>query len=252
MRLEYKFLLDMNIARSFKERVRPYLIDDDFHSGENLYTVRSIYFDTAKLKYYWEKLDGIRRRKKLRIRGYNEHDDENIIFLEVKRKYENFVRKNRSALKYFNLQQLLDSKDIHSHVMTNNGFSRSLDDAERFLHHLHKRSLIPVILIVYEREAFFSKFDEGLRITFDTDLRYQSFPKLNNLFEDNLTNAMPGKTILEIKFSGGFPIWLQNLIREYGIVRRSVSKYTICIDHEKSRDAFFSKKVFSASHNFNN
>lgn len=249
MRLEYKYLIDDLKIEQFRRELRPYVIDDDFYNGDNLYVVRSIYFDTHKLKYYWERIDGIRKRKKLRIRGYNDADGGNIIFLEVKRKYESFIKKNRSALEIDNLESLLKSKNIEAHVVTENGFSTSIEDAERFMHHMYKRSLKPVILIVYDREAYFSKFDDGLRITFDMNLRYRMLPKLSNLYENNLKNTLRGKTILEIKFTAGFPKWLQNMIRDYELQRQPVSKYTICIDSAKRNDPYISKKILAANLN---
>ena len=134
--------------------------------------------DSAKMDFYHEKLEGLKVRKKLRIRGYNEYDKKNIVFLEIKRKYENFIGKNRSALKYHDLSDLLKSGEVEEFVLTENGFSKSIEDGERFLHHMNKMLLKPMVLIVYDREAFFGKFNNALRITFDKNLRYHGFPKL--------------------------------------------------------------------------
>ena len=56
-----------------RRALKPYIRLDNFaaktSSGE--YTVRSIYFDTRNMDFYHEKIEGLRVRKKIRVRGYN-------------------------------------------------------------------------------------------------------------------------------------------------------------------------------------
>ena len=106
MRREYKYLISYNDIDRLRKRIIPYVDVDNFAAEGNQYTVRSIYFDTSSLKYYNEKIEGIKIRKKIRVRGYNQKADESVVFLEIKRKNENIVNKNRSALKYYNLNDL--------------------------------------------------------------------------------------------------------------------------------------------------
>ncbi|MBN1299984.1 MAG: polyphosphate polymerase domain-containing protein [Melioribacteraceae bacterium] len=234
MRLEYKYLVSSNRLADLRKALLPFVEYDSQYNDSPEYTVRSIYFDTSRLKYYHEKINGIQVRKKLRIRGYNAPEDESVIFLEIKRKYENYINKNRSALKLYNLSELIRTKDIESYVLKENGFADSVRDAEYFLHHIYKRSLKPIILIVYDREAFFSKFDPRLRITLDKNLRYLMFPSLDMLYsEQDLCGIFTNNFILEIKFSNGFPKWLQNLLSKFNLSRRALSKYTMCLENEK-------------------
>ncbi len=114
MRREYKYLVPQRDIDRLRQRILPFVTVDDFASEGNQYTVRSIYFDSSNLKYYNEKIDGIKIRKKLRVRGYNKQADESIVFLEIKRKNENHINKNRSAIKYYNLNDLLTTKDLES------------------------------------------------------------------------------------------------------------------------------------------
>lgn len=235
MRLEYKYLVDYSKLDSLRNALKPFVeLDKDYNDSPE-YTVRSIYFDTSKLKYYHEKINGVKVRKKLRIRGYNTKEDESIIFLEIKRKYENFINKNRSPLKVYNLNELIRTKDLESYILTNNGYANSLGDAEKFLHHIYKRTLRPVVLITYEREAFFSRFDKRLRLTFDKNLRYMLFPSMDELYtDDQLHHSMPKHFVFEVKFSRGFPKWLSQILSEFSLSRMAVSKYTICLEKAKA------------------
>jgi hypothetical protein len=234
MRREYKYLIPQKDIDLLRQRITPYVTVDNFASEGNQYTVRSIYFDTSKLKFYNEKIAGVKIRKKLRVRGYNELVDESIVFLEIKRKYENHIDKNRSPLKYYNLNDLLSTSDLESYCLTDNGFQNSVADGEKFLHCIHKNSLKPIVLVVYEREAYYSRFDTSLRLTFDKNLRYLLFPSLDKLYtEEDMKYTMPKYFIFEIKFNMGFPGWLQSVIRDLNISRMALSKYTMCLDNEK-------------------
>jgi hypothetical protein len=109
-----------------------------------------------------------------------------------------------------------------------------LHDAEKFLYYYTNDHLSPTILITYEREPFFYKFDKNLRITFDKNLRFLSFPEFDDLFEEEyLQKALKNNVVLEIKFTCSFPSWMQNILTRYNLQRRPVSKYTICIDQDR-------------------
>ncbi|MCB0729742.1 MAG: polyphosphate polymerase domain-containing protein [Ignavibacteriae bacterium] len=236
MRLEYKFLVNNSNLERLRKKILPFIEYDPFVKDGDVkeYTVRSIYFDSSNFDYYHEKIEGIKIRKKLRIRSYDNYSGNDLVFLEIKNKYENFIGKNRAPLLYHDLGNLLKTKAIETYTLTNNGYANSIQDGEKFLHHIFRSGLKPIILIVYEREAFFSKFDRSLRITFDKNLRFYDQPKLYNLYKDNdLEYATPNNFVLEIKFDNGYPKWMQEIVQEFNLQRRSVSKYTICIDSSK-------------------
>ncbi len=72
MRLEYKYLVPRERLDALRAQMRPYLRADGFTaktSANKGYTVRSIYFDTAEMDGYLEKIEGIGVRKKIRVRG---------------------------------------------------------------------------------------------------------------------------------------------------------------------------------------
>lgn len=255
MRLEYKFLVNNRDLERLRQKLLPFLEYDPFVKGgdnSNEYTVRSIYYDSNNFDFYHEKIEGYKVRKKLRIRSYDRESDNNLVFLEIKNKYDNFIGKNRAPLKFDNLESLLASKDVESYTLTNNGFANCLKDGEKFIHHVVKEGLRPTILIVYDREAYFSKFDKSLRITFDKNLRFYDQPRIENLYlDEDLQYPLPNHFVLELKFNNGYPRWLQNIVMEFGLMRRSVSKYTICID-SSTRINPYRKNFISSNNVYNN
>ena len=125
--------------------------------------------------------------------------------------------------------------DIKKYVFSTKSGSQQYRSANYFLYYVQKLSLIPAIKVIYEREAFFYKFDERLRITFDTNLRSSLNVSFKNLHdEENLMYAMPGRAILEIKFETDIPLWLQNILTKYNLGSQALSKYTNCLEsHSK-------------------
>jgi SPX domain protein involved in polyphosphate accumulation len=77
----------------------PFLRRDSFAARQDkgMYTVRSIYFDTPGFEMYHTKIEGIAHRMKVRLRGYNVGDDQSTVFMEIKRKYEGPILKNRAS-----------------------------------------------------------------------------------------------------------------------------------------------------------
>ncbi|MEE9268732.1 MAG: polyphosphate polymerase domain-containing protein [Candidatus Krumholzibacteria bacterium] len=235
MRLEYKYPVSLEHLPAIRKLMRPYVNVDEHADKRDAkeYTVRSIYFDTAEMEYYLERIEGISVRKKIRIRGYNEHTDESAAVLEIKRKYVNWVTKGRAALLHGHLADLFRTGDIEKYIRTDNGDARH---ARQFFYHVFSRSLKPSVLIAYEREAYHSKFNPELRITFDKNLRYLVHPSLHELFEESeMQYAMLKHFVLEVKFRRGLPLWLRQVIKQYSLSRTPVSKYTICLDASRRR-----------------
>jgi len=236
-RIEYKYSIHNGMIQDLIREISP-RVKHDYYSeirpGKK-YTVRSIYLDTSALDFYQEKLSGIKRRKKVRVRGYNEASDDGTIFLEVKRKNGPTIKKSRAAVKFKNLGNLMSEGDIKKYVFSTKSGSQQYRSANYFFYYIQKLSLIPAIKVMYEREAFFYKFDERLRITFDSNLRSSLNVSFKNLHdEENLTYAMPGKAILEIKFETEIPLWMQNILTRYNLGSQALSKYTNCLEtHSK-------------------
>jgi hypothetical protein len=254
MRLEYKFLVPKDKLNDLREALRPFVLIDEYADKEidKEYTVRSIYYDTMKLDDYHDKLAGIKIRKKLRIRGYNDVNSESLVFLEIKRKYENHISKNRAPLLYSNLDNILATQDCEKYLLKKKNYLDAQKDASNFFYYSKIKNYSPVVLVTYDREAYYSKHDSTLRITFDKNLRSFPFPVTSTLYEEAcLKRAMPNQFILEIKFFSGFPQWLQKILQRFGLNRQAISKYTICVDSHQELKRFTIKKNLLIPINYN-
>ena len=61
-------------------------MDSDVNSPIGGYPVTSLYYDTQSLRFYWEKIEGLKFRRKLRIRLYgcpSDAVDETPVYVEI-------------------------------------------------------------------------------------------------------------------------------------------------------------------------
>lgn len=234
LRYERKYYVSNDQLDKLRERLKPF-VNPDVHAkpgdtGLSQYTVRSIYYDTPFMEYYYEKKEGLEFRNKFRIRGYDQQTEDSIIFLEIKRKLNNRIGKHRSTLKYKDLKPLLTSGNTRDYI-TGPKFPKALKDADKFLFYFYSKSLKPVNLVVYDREAFHGKFNDEVRITFDKNVRTAIYPTIDELYSENrLKLVTPGSFILEIKYYNSMPLWARSIIQEFSLRLEAISKYSTGLD----------------------
>ena len=117
MRFEFKYLVPMAQYGALRNALQPFLQADRFamQQTDGRYTVRSIYFDTPGFEMYQTKINGIAHRLKVRLRGYNQGNDDSLVFMEIKRKYEGPILKNRSDTRF----EVVKKNCFQAHHLTN-------------------------------------------------------------------------------------------------------------------------------------
>ncbi len=238
-----------------REMILPFVDIDKFAKGRpgNHYTVKSIYFDSPYFQFYTEKVHHEKHRKKVRLRGYNSENASNTVFLEIKRKYEAPIFKNRCPLKYEDSKQIFKGKSIESFVENNLKFPNAVDDAKRFFYQIYSRKLLPVVNVIYEREPFLGKLDRNIRITFDKNLRSSPYPTIDDLYnEKRIRYALKDYFILEVKFNDYYPSWMKPIVGVLHLSKVPASKYTICIDSHNMLNKVLKPAAFTYVRLFNN
>ena len=221
-RFELKYLLTLKQAEELKEHMKDYLLKDSYGS-DGSYAITSLYYDTDDYKCYWEKIEGLKFRKKLRIRFYETIDklkEDTIVFVEIKQRYDKTIQKRRVAMKYKDALKLCNEKIIPKHNPEDTAV------IEEILAMVSEHDLKPTLITSYFRQAFVgTDYDIGLRITFDTSIKY----RINDL---DLSSkkigkhiVSPDKVVLEIKVNERVPYWVTELIGQnnYRLIR--ISKY---------------------------
>lgn len=236
LRSEFKYFVHKKHLKDIRAYLDPYMELDGFarkrKKGE--YTVRSIYFDTSDFYCHWSKIEGFKHRYKIRIRGYNTAKQGNMIFLEIKKKYEQPIFKNRAPVRLENLASLFQGERLENVILESEKFPNALEDAKRFFFHVHSKNMRPVNCVIYEREAYESRFSDSennLRITLDKNLRCTAYPSIQDLYnEDNMIPVLRDFFIMEVKFNRSRPTWVRPMIEGMNLYKEPASKYCMSID----------------------
>jgi SPX domain protein involved in polyphosphate accumulation len=249
MKYEFKYVVPVSLMDQLRDAISPYVELDPYAGAleKHEYTVRSVYFDTVRFDYFFEKIDGYKIRKKIRIRGYNQKTGDDTVFMEIKRKFKEPIEKDREKLTFEVMKRLMAGEGAQAYGEEGN--EHGVNGAGKFLYHVYRNNLKPVVLIIYEREAYQEKFKKEVRITIDKNLRSIAYPSLDDLYsEEKALPALKDRFIFEVKFFDHFPGWLRPITGRFGLIRRSASKYVFCIDSHHLTEPSLKSDMFRLRH----
>ena len=230
-RREFKYFVPNKLLGDLRMRFLQYMEHDPYCAGRehNQYCVRSVYLDTDNLLFYHEKIEGLKIRKKLRVRVYNDIEAKSPAFLEIKRKFENTVFKERVKISLPETVTLMNGANLQI-LDEDTSFSEAAT-LGKFLYLKKRLNLRTKVLVTYEREALMGLDDPNLRVTFDINPRSFPNPRLEDIYrEDDLICFSKHAFILEVKFNGRMPVWIRNIIRDYRLHLQAISKYCNGVD----------------------
>ena len=188
------------------------------------YFVRSLYFDTPDYSNFYEKVDGIKLRKKFRIRSYSSKKNGSKVFLEMKGRKNQKTYKLRTLIESEHLDSFIEKKDLFSLLEFYSKNNKVVND---FVYESYKKNIEPKVVIDYNRRPYINKFGLLFRLTFDTDLKTFSGKDIFNENNNNFKECSSGKTILELKFERSIQPWFHRIIQNYNLMRLSISKFAI-------------------------
>jgi len=222
-RFELKYVLSLEQVEALKKDLANYVVPDA-HANWEPYILASLYYDSVDYRFYWEKIEWLKFRRKVRIRRYVTDEpltDDSIVYAEIKQRVDRVTQKRRVPMKYKEALALIHEEKIPE------GYSRSDNEVlNEILNIVKTYNLVPSVITTYKRQAFFWKeADRGLRITFDTDVSYKKADlNLANPEPEGLM-VPPNFCILEIKANEKIPFWVTELVASYSIKLIRVSKY---------------------------
>lgn len=212
-RYEIKYMLTQEQKQQVLQAMKPYMELD----GYGRTTIRNIYFDTDNFRLIRNSIEKPAYKEKLRVRSYARADENSTVFVELKKKYQSVVYKRRISMTEAEAMNWLANKE-HCHKDTQ--ISREVDYFLEYYETLH-----PAVFLSYEREAYYEKAGGDFRVTFDDNIlcRQEDLSLKSEVYG---TSLLPEEMVLmEIKCSGGIPLWMTHLLSEQQIFRISFSKY---------------------------
>ncbi len=220
-RIEKKYPITLKDKKKLLKVIKKHMKKDNYYKSE----VFNIYFDNDSYDLIIQSIDRPFFKEKLRARSYGGYDR---VFFEIKTKIKekdaNLGYKRRVMITKEDYKELIQNKtDIVTLAQKNIEKSNDVQIAKEVDYLIKRFDLKPKILVVYDRESY--KNEDGLRITFDENLKYRdknlSFVKEKN---DKIYFKGRQNIIMEIKAHGYLPLWLVDALSQNKIYPMQFSK----------------------------
>ncbi|MBI4241881.1 MAG: polyphosphate polymerase domain-containing protein [Candidatus Rokubacteria bacterium] len=224
LRNELKFIVHHSVRRLLIERWHRYLVRAPYTNEDAVSPVLSLYYDSPRLTFHYDKLDGFELRQKVRMRTYaREFRPGHLAVLEIKQRVGDRVRKHRHAIRDFRPSHLDPPNwPIDDPIMRG-----------RFCDLLERYRLRPSAQVYYQREAYEGVVESDVRVTFDTCVtglhpgerltRERLFDRARRLLPDTLA-------ILEIKATRGLPGWVHEWVGAAELQQQTLPKYCTAVE----------------------
>ena len=219
-RHELKYQIGPAEYFAIRQRLRPVMKADEHAGPDGRYLIRSIYFDNADDKALREKIDGVQKREKWRIRYYN--DDFSFITLEKKMKVNSLCMKFDAEL-----------SETECRAILNGNTEWMMEHRSPLVRELYckmkSQQLRPKVLVSYIREPYV--FEAGnVRVTFDSQIRTSLYQQefLSKNVQDISATDRPQDMVLEVKYDAFLPEIIEALLQTEGIRQQAFSKYGAC------------------------
>jgi hypothetical protein len=249
LRFELKYIVPLDVGQKLWTELAPHCIPDEHGDPEFGYEVASLYFDTNKLRFHYDRQESTGYRRKVRLRAYGvgginagtpfaPHSRCAGLFMEIKEKHKHRVAKKRC--------RLINDSILSSHP---DNSKISIGDLEPYMppDHVATREILyldkqlgltPVALIRYIRKSYAGKFEPGLRITLDYRITVGGRSLLTYDPAREKFIIPPKMGVLEIKSFGTVPVWLQNTLLRFELSRTRMSKYCEGVIIQSGRPLF--------------
>lgn len=204
-------------AAALRQRLRAVAVPDA-HAEGGSYEIRSLYFDNLSDKALREKLYGISRREKFRLRCYNR--DFSLVYLEKKSKLDGLCAKARCTL---------TREEAERVIACDAGYMSSSEKAlvRELGLKCSTQCLRPKTLVDYTREPFV--YPAGnVRVTLDHDIR--TGLGCTDFFDPGCVTVPAGDAgiILEIKWDEFLPDIIRDVVQLGNVRSSAFSKYAAC------------------------
>jgi len=232
-RYELKYMLTLEQKERLLRGMAPYMSIDKY--GRD--TIRNIYFDTDNYRLIRHSIEKPVYKEKLRIRSYRLAQPDTKVYVELKKKYKSVVYKRRISLPEQTAMNWLcetpsiwaNAQTMGSQIAGNPILGTQIPDSQiaREIEYFrtYYETLHPAVFLSYEREAFYALDGSDFRVTFDDHILVRQ-DKLSLEFDVGGTPILEdGKVLMELKTSGGIPLWMTRLLTQEKIYKTSFSKY---------------------------
>lgn len=225
-RFELKYLITEEMALKVRDFVRCFMDFDEYSVGKPnfSYAVHSLYLDSDDLKMYWDTINGVKNRFKLRLRYYDANP-KSPVFFEIKRRMNNIIMKQRGGVRQEFVPYLLSGHlPREEHLLSK--APKQFMALQRFCELMTSVHAKPKAHIFYMREAYVSS-DDKHRVTIDRKVFGEENPAMGVKTEMKhpVRCFSDQEVILELKFTNRFPNWFRDVVRMAEVMQCGAAKY---------------------------
>ena len=212
-RYELKYMLTLDQKQKVLAAISPYMKLDKY--GRT--TICNLYYDTNTYLLIRRSIERPVYKEKLRIRSYSKAEADSTVFVELKKKYKHVVYKRRISLPHKKAVEWLSGQE---HPDKHTQIANEIDYFLELYGTLH-----PTIFLSYEREAYYTTDGSDFRITFDDNILCRQDELSLQTDAYGIPILPEDKVLMEIKCSGGIPLWMTEILSKEKIFKTSFSKY---------------------------
>jgi len=237
-RYELKYLLTRAEYVALREAILPWMNYDTYGNPEGKYNIVTLYYESNDKKIYFETMNKLRFRQKLRLRVYDEVDLSSNAFIEIKQKFKNVVNKRRTVIPLGEAYQILNKPYDEELIVDMNASNPQI--LREALHFKDLYSLKPATVVSYDRQAFSgtAEMEKDLRVTFDYNLMCRSQDLALENGPDGFSFVDYDTVILEVKVSNSVPFWLARILSDFNFSQQGFSKFCTSIDLLEEKNLF--------------
>lgn len=213
-RHEWKHEISHGDVPVLRSRLRA-VASPDGHGENGTYHIRSLYFDTPTDRVLREKIDGVSRREKFRLRRYGG----GLIRLEKKSKLGGLCAKEQAPVTEEEVRALLAGD-------TDWMRSSGRDLVWELYQKMHTQLLRPRVIVEYAREAYVYA-PGNVRVTLDANIR-TGLGGTDFLAPDCVTVPASEAVVLEVKWDAFLPGCIRSAVQLEGRRTAAFSKYAVC------------------------
>jgi len=215
-RCEKKYIMDQAQYKELKSSLANKTYKDQYGK----YTVCNLYLDTEDFRLIRSSIEKPLYKEKIRLRGYGVPQQNDMVYLEVKKKFDGVVFKRRAPIRLSQAEKFLcegmlpeeDGQIISEIAWSLNFYGHP----------------VPKVYIAYDRIALCGLEDQGFRITFDTNIRWRDEALSLSKGAWGKPLLEEGLVLMEIKTLGAMPLWLSRELSLLKIFPTAYSKYGNC------------------------
>jgi SPX domain protein involved in polyphosphate accumulation len=227
-RYELKYVIPLDkaarVMADLEERIPP-----DVHGGSKGYGLVSLYHDSPNYDFFWAKVEGLKFRRKVRLRIYPGDDITKVAkgLVEIKQRTNVTVQKRRLVLPLPEAEQLcIGNYDLENAKLD----PMDLSVAHEVTYLAKSMHLQPSAITAYWRKAYEGDNEHaGLRVTFDTHVSGRMHDLVVNSATSNRLLLPEDWCIMEVKANETIPDWIISLLARHSCQLQKVSKYCAAV-----------------------